>query len=99
MKWILAVFLACGSAAITAQENEEVHHVKIELDLYCPYSEELESLIETIKSKEDEFTLDYDEWVDNLRFGMEKLNVLLDSEQIYRGEVHMNHDKTDTLPE
>lgn len=99
MKWILAAFLACGSVALTARENEEIHHVKIELDLYCPYSDELEALIEAIKSKEDEFTPDYDEWVYNLRYGMDQLNLLLDSEQIYQGKVHMNHDKMDTLPE
>ncbi|MCB1068167.1 MAG: hypothetical protein KDK56_08280 [Simkania sp.] len=98
MKWFFTVFLAFGSVALTAEKNEEIHHVKIELDLYCPYSDELEAFIETIKSREDEFTLDYREWVCNLRYGIEKLNLLLDSEQIYRGEIHMNHDKTDTLP-
>ena len=57
------------------------------------------SLIEAIKSKQDEFTTDYNEWVCNLRFGMEKLNVLLDSEQLYQGKFHLNHDKMDALPE
>ncbi|WP_420422043.1 hypothetical protein [Simkania sp.] len=99
MKWLFAALLALGTVALAAEENEEIHHVKIELDLYCPHSDELEALIETIKSKENEFTLDYREWVYNLRDGIEKLNLLLDSEQIYRGEVHVNHDKTDTLPE
>ena len=99
MKWILNAFLAFGAMALSAEETEEIHHVKIELELYCPYSDELEALIETIKSKEDEFTPDYHEWVSNLRYGIKQLNTLLDSEQIYRGEVHMNHDKTDTLPE
>ena len=99
MKWILTAFLAFGTIVLTADENDGIHHIKIELDLYCPHSDELEALIEAIKSKEDEFTPDYNEWVYNLRYGIKKLNTLLDSEQIYRGEVHMNHDKTDTLPE
>lgn len=99
MKWVLAAFLAFGTVALTAYENEEIHHVKIELDLYGPYSNELEALIEAIKSKQDEFTTDYEEWVCNLRFGMEKLNVLLDSEQLYQGKFHLNHDKMDALPE
>ena len=99
MKWLFAAFLVFGSVALTAEEKEEIHHVKIELELYCPPSAELEDLIDTINSKEDEQLTDYYEWVSNLRQGMKQLNALLDSEEIYRGGVHFNHEITDTVPE
>ena len=90
MKWLIMALLAFASVA-SAELAEEVHQVKIELSLTCPESAELKDLVELIDSQSGEVAT-YEEWVQNLMNGMDKLTVLLESEKIYQGGVSISQD-------
>jgi len=90
MKWLAISFMILFSLTLFARESEEIHSVKIELDLLCPASEELQVLVNTITSEEEEF-VDYQQWIDNIYDGMDKLKSLLDTGKIYEGGVSCKH--------
>ena len=91
MKWLTIALFSLSSFALYSGETEEIHHVKIELELRCPPSDELQVLIDTITVKQGN-VVDYEEWVKNLVDGMEKLEALLETGKIYQGGVSINHE-------
>lgn len=88
MKWFL-VFFSAVSLQLFAHES--VHRVKVELELICPHSEELQTLIDTF-SYDNEDNISYEEWAGDLKKGMNELEILLDSKKIYQGSASFTHD-------